>query len=119
MPEPLKPADRVLRLAAHDLPVTSARFIDAARAEALGRLGIITVGELVRHVPFRYLDLTATANLRDAAIGSEVTVVGRVHQIRVKKPKPRLTITEVAIVDGTGALLGVWFNQPWVQSRQN
>lgn len=117
MVSPLTLADKSERLAAHDLPVVSARFVDAARSEALARLGIHTVGELVRHFPFRYLDLTRVGTLRDARAGQEATVVGRVHEIKVKKPRPRLTITEVSIVDDSGVLLGVWFNQPWVQQR--
>lgn len=117
MPAPATAHDRIERLAAHTLPAVSARFVDNTRAEALRRLGIETIGDLLYHAPFRYLDLTTTASLRDVRPGVEATVVGRVHQVTVKKPKPRLTITEVAIVDGTGALVGVWFNQPWVQQR--
>ncbi|MDP2182585.1 MAG: ATP-dependent DNA helicase RecG [Actinomycetota bacterium] len=97
--------------------VSSARFVDAARTEALSRLGIQTVGDLVCHYPFRYLDLTETAALLHVKPGTDVTVVGRVHAVNVKKPRPRLTIVEVAIVDGTGVLLGVWFNQPYMASR--
>jgi len=97
--------------------VRDARFVDAARADALARLDIRTVGDLVRHYPFRYLDLTRVDTLATVKTGAEATVVGRIHEIRVKKPRPRLSITEVAIVDGTGVLLGVWFNQPWVQQR--
>ncbi|HSK47179.1 MAG TPA: ATP-dependent DNA helicase RecG, partial [Coriobacteriia bacterium] len=37
--------------------------------------------------------------------------------VSIKKPRPRLSVTEVAIVDDTGALIGVWFNQPWVHQR--
>jgi ATP-dependent DNA helicase RecG len=114
---PLTLADKSERLAAHDLPVVASRFVDGARSEALARLGIHTVGELVRHYPFRYLDLTRVGTLRDARAGHEATVVGRVHEIKVKKPRPRLTITEVSVVDDTGVLVGVWFNQPWVQRR--
>ena len=110
-------AGRVERLLAHDLPVTEARYVDSARASALAKLGIETIGDLVRHYPFRYLDLSHVASLRDVKPGTEATVVGRVHEVRVKKPRPRLTITEVAIVDGTGVLLGVWFNQPYIQQR--
>ena len=117
MTPPAAPRDRADRLAAHSAPVREARFVDAARASALGRLGIERVGDLVRHYPARYLDLTNVATLRDVRAGTEATVVGRVHEIRVKKPRPRLTITEVAIVDGTGVLLGVWFNQPYIQQR--
>jgi ATP-dependent DNA helicase RecG len=117
MSAPVDARDRIARLAAHQLPAASARYVDSSRAVLLERLGIKTIGDLLGHAPFRYLDLTETAPLRDVKIGSEVTVVGRVHGITVKKPRPRLSITEVAIVDGTGVLLGVWFNQPWVQQR--
>lgn len=109
--------DRADRLAAHRLPVAEARFVDSTRAEALHRLGLTTVGDLVRHFPFRYLDLTNVMPLAQAKHGSDSTVVGQVHEIRVKKPKPRLSITEVALFDGTGVVIGVWFNQPWVQQR--
>ena len=94
-----------------------ARFVDAARTTALARMAIDTVGELVTHVPARYLDLSQVSTLADVRSGAEATVVGRVHEIKVKKPRPRLTITEVALVDGTGVVIGVWFNQPYVQSR--
>ncbi len=117
MPAPLTPADRAERLAAHDLPAAGSRFVDASRAVLLEKLGVRTIGDLVRHYPFRYLDLTSTATLREARPGVETTVIGRVHQVQVKKPRPRLSVTEVSIVDGTGVLIGVWFNQPWVQTR--
>ena len=110
-------SDRAAKLAAHARPVSEARFVDSARATTLGRLDVATIGDLLRHYPARYLDLSCVATLREVKAGSEATVVGRVHEVRVKKPKPRLTITEVAIVDGTGVLIGVWFNQPYIQQR--
>ncbi len=109
--------DRAARLAAHAMPVARARFVDATRASALARLNVSSIGDLVRHYPARYLDLSNVASLRDVRAGTEATVVGTIHEVRVKKPRPRLTITEVAIVDGTGVLLGVWFNQPYIQQR--
>jgi ATP-dependent DNA helicase RecG len=109
--------DPVGALLAHAAPVVEARFVDAARAEALARLGVESIGDLVRHYPARYLDLTNVASLRDVRPGTEATVVGRVHEVKVKKPRPRLTVTEVALVDGTGVLLGVWFNQHYVAQR--
>jgi len=112
-----EPSDRSARKAAHALPAGHARFVDGARAEALSRVGVKTVGDLVRHFPHRYLDLSATATLASARIGEEQTLVGRVHAIKVKKPRPRLSIIEIALVDGTGVVLGVWFNQPWMETR--
>ncbi len=108
---------RTANLARMDDPVVAGRFVDATRATALQRLGAHTVEGLLRHHPFRYLDLSSVSLLRDVRAGSDVTVIGRVHEITVKKPRPRLTITEVAIVDDTGVLVGVWFNQAWVAQR--
>jgi ATP-dependent DNA helicase RecG len=108
---------RARRLAAFDEPVTSVRFVDGPRADALAKLGVRTVGGLLRHYPHRWLDLRETAPLGALPIGFEVTAVGTVHEVIVKRPKPRLTITEVAIVDDTGVLIGVWFNQPYLQQR--
>lgn len=117
-PQPAAHApDRADALASLAAPVTEVRFVDAARARALEKLGISTVEGLLRHYPARYLDLSNVASLRDVTPGTDATVVGRVHEIRVKRPRPRLSITEVAIVDGTGVLLGVWFNQPYIQQR--
>lgn len=105
---------RMRALARWGEPVSTLRYVDARRADALARLGVVTIGDLVRHYPFRYLDLTAIADIRTVPAGAEATVVGHVHEVKVKNPRPRLTITEVALLDGTGALIGVWFNQPHI-----
>jgi len=110
----MDPCGRAARLAAWSEPVTRVRLVDARRAEALGKLGVTTVEDLLRHYPFRYLDLTATAALDKVRVGQDLTVVGKVHAVTVKRPRPHLSVTEVAIVDGTGVLMGVWFNQSWL-----
>ncbi len=97
-----------------DAPVAESRFVDASRTRALAKLDIGSVRDLVTNYPSRYLDMTEIASLRDARIGVECTVVGRIHEIREKRPKPRLTITEISLFDGTGVLVGVWFRQPWI-----
>lgn len=102
------------RALAYYAPVESARFVEKGRAEALDRLGIHTVGDLLEHVPFRYVDLRHTSPIGTAPLG-DATVVGQVHDIVVKRPKKRLTVTEVHLVDDSGLLIGVWFNQPWVE----
>lgn len=106
--------DKISSLTAMSAPVSGARFVDDARAKLLAKLDIFTVGDLLLHAPFRFLDLRRSHTIGQASFG-EGAFVGTVHEIKVKRPKPRLNITEVAITDGTGVLLGVWFNQPWVQ----
>lgn len=106
--------DKIESYQALNAPVSKARFVDSARASLLQKIGIETVGDLLFNEPFRFLDLHRNNTIAQASFG-EGAFVGTVHEVKVKRPKPRLTITEVAITDGTGVLIGVWFNQPWVQ----
>lgn len=108
---------RVQRLAAWSEPVLRVRFVDGKRAGLLQRLGVSTAGDLLRHYPHRYLDIAAAPSLLDVRVGEDATAVGRVHEVKSKRPRKGLSITEVAIVDGTGVLLGVWFNQPFMAER--
>jgi len=100
-----------------DVPVAAVRFVDGERAKILDRLGISTLGDLLTHYPHRYLDLSSAPSMQEVRVGTDATVVGVVHEVRVKSPRPRFTITEVGIVDGTGVVIGVWFNQPYVAKR--
>lgn len=91
--------------------------MDARRADALARLGIKSVGDLITHYPSRYLDLTTVPSIHRAPLGRDATVVGTVRDVRVKRPRPRLTIVEVAVGDESGVIVAVWFNQPYVAQR--
>ncbi|TDB39904.1 MAG: ATP-dependent DNA helicase RecG [Actinobacteria bacterium] len=98
-------------------PVSDVRLVDARRFEALSKAGIARVEDLILHYPFRYLDLSTAGAIREVPLGDDATVVGVVRDVRVKRPRQRLTITEVAIADDTGVVVGVWFNQPYIAQR--
>lgn len=95
--------------------MTEGRYVEKTRAASLDKLHIRRIGDLLYHAPLRYLDLSRVAPIGRVRLG-DATVTGTVHDIEVKRVRKRLTITEVAIADGTGTLLGVWFNQPWVEN---
>jgi len=95
-------------------PVSSARYVDDERASQLGKLGITRIGHLLYHKPLRYLDLTHVSSLAEVHLG-EATVIGQVYAVRERRPRPKLLVTEVTLTDGTGTLIGVWWNQPWVK----
>jgi len=97
------------------LPIESIRHVEGKRAQLLNKLGIQTVEDLLLHLPYRYLDLTRVARIGDQFEG-DITCSGTITSVKVKRPRPKLRITEVALTDDTGTVFGVWFNQPWVET---
>ena len=81
----------------------------------LDDLGIVTVGDLLLHVPRRYLDRSAVVEIGAVQVGEEVTVVGEVVDVTSRQARSRrLTITEAVVQDSSGQITGVWFNQPYL-----
>lgn len=109
--------DRLAATLALDEPVGRVRLVSPARAKALAGLGIHTLRDLLTHFPRRYIDLSAKETVVSACIGSSCTVEGVVHDIKLKQPKPRLSLVEIALVDGTGLLMVTCFRQPWLMDR--
>lgn len=108
---------RLARTQAWDGDVSRLRFARGARAEALGRLDISSVRDALQHVPHRYLDFTRITPVAGADVGEQATVVGSVDKVTLKRPRPRLQIVEVALVDATGVLMCAFFKQPWLAEQ--
>lgn len=109
--------DRMAATLALDEPVGRVRLVSPGRARALEGLGIRTVRDLVSHYPRRYIDLSRKETVASAAIGQQCTVEGAVHEIKLKRPKPRLSLVELSVVDGTGVLMVTCFRQPWLMDQ--
>jgi len=89
------------------------------------RLGIHTVGDLLKHLPMRYerhLDEGSIAQA-DAMVGAEdgsksagvIAVRGEIATLRVQPgPRPRV---EATLEDETGRVRLVWFNAPWLKQK--
>jgi len=85
--------------------------LSGKRGEKLRKAGIVTVADLLLHVPRRYVDRSRTLPLSDVPLDEEVTVVGTVKKVSVRRPRRGLVIVEATIYDQTGLLKAVWFNQ--------
>ncbi len=109
--------DRVMATLALDEPVSRVKLVSSARAAALEKLGIASVRDLVNHYPRRYLDLTQVCTIAEATIGASCTMSGTVHAVKLKRPRPRLSLTEITLVDGTGTLIVTMFRQPWLADK--
>jgi ATP-dependent DNA helicase RecG len=51
---------------------------------------------------------------QSARIGEMCTIRGHIHNLKLKKPRPHLSLVEITVVDNTGTLLVTAFRQPWL-----
>ena len=106
--------ERLSRTCSFSDSVRRLRYVSGSRGEALDRLGILRVRDLLLHVPRRYLDFTRTTKIGLANVGSTVTVVGTIDRVTQRQPRPRMNIVTVDLFDETGTLSATFFRQPWL-----
>ena len=106
--------DRLSSTLSLDAPVTQVAGVSSGRVAALSALGITTVGDLLRHYPRRYLDMSAVQSIASAPLGENATVVAIIHEVTHKRPRRNLDIVEVTLVDDTGTMIATFFRQPWL-----
>ena len=90
-------------------------------ARSTRRLGIVTVGDMLFHLPRRYEDLRDLSTLGQlwwTADGSPVSVRAVVRGIRVEPTFRRRTQRTIAyLADGTGEAEAVWFGRRFIERR--
>jgi ATP-dependent DNA helicase RecG len=112
---PARPAPRLTL----ETPVTYLKGVGPARATNLARLGITVAGDLLRHVPHRYEDATTVTTIAQAAVGADVTVLGRVIAKGVLPTRKGLRVFQAVIQDATGMLEIAWPGQPFLDRTIN
>lgn len=111
-------SDRLHATLALDAPVSSVKQVSPARAQALARaMSIGTVRDLLQCYPLRYVDMSKVVTAQSAQIGTQCTLAAQVYEVKVKRIRPKLTLTEVSLVDDTGLIITSCFNQPWLSEK--
>ena len=76
--------------------------------------GYRTVGDLLGHLPRRYLIRGELSNIAELNEGDEVTILAEVHSVAVRRFQARKgNLLEVVVTDGTAKLSLTFFNQAW------
>jgi ATP-dependent DNA helicase RecG len=97
-----------------DTPVTYLKGVGTVRAEALRRLGIITAGDLLFHVPHRYEDASTVTPIKSLEPGMHGTMIGTVISKGVIPTRKGLRIFQAVLRDDTGMIEVSWPGQPFL-----
>jgi ATP-dependent DNA helicase RecG len=87
--------------------------VTVRRREALGRLGVRTVEDLLRLGPRRYEDRRHPVRIADLVPEEPALVVGRVERAVVRRLRGGLVLHEAIVADDSGRLPARWFVRGW------
>jgi ATP-dependent DNA helicase RecG len=90
--------------------------VGPALKKKLERLGLATVGDLLRHRPFRYEEPVSELRIADLGRDEEVAIRGEVLSVS-KRRRGRLQMLTARVSDGSATISATWFNQPWLERQ--
>ncbi|MFH1330418.1 MAG: ATP-dependent DNA helicase RecG [Actinomycetota bacterium] len=79
------------------LPVEQVKGVGERLGRELRKAGIASVGDLLFHFPRRHIDRSRVAPISRVPLGVEVTVVGVVVRVAVRRPRSGLTLVEALV----------------------
>jgi ATP-dependent DNA helicase RecG len=99
-----------------DTPLRAVKGVGPQRERVLAHAGLLTFGDLLSRLPFRYEDRTSFRSVAEATEGEKITVAGELLNCRLRWTGRRgFKIFEAVVRDDSGCLLSVWPNQPYRQ----
>ncbi|HEU4679797.1 MAG TPA: ATP-dependent DNA helicase RecG, partial [Terrimicrobiaceae bacterium] len=102
-----------------ETPLTEWEEIPRSRLAPLARLGLSTVGDLIRHYPRRYEDRRRFDRFPDAEMDRPVCLFGVVTKTALKRIGGWRRMFEITLEDESAGILGQpltcrWFNMPYM-----
>ena len=97
--------------------ITYLKGVGPQRGNALKKIGIETVGQLLYHFPRKYLDRTTIKNIREIKLGEKAVIIGKVESFGMKRARKRHYF-QMLLNDPTGYLTCIWFNSiSWITDK--
>ncbi|MBR3164401.1 ATP-dependent DNA helicase RecG [Candidatus Saccharibacteria bacterium] len=93
-------------------PIETVKGIGPKTATILNKAGLLTLRDLLYHLPREYENFhnaTAISTLKPG----KVTIKATVSDLKTRRMRRNLHLTEATLRDDTGALRAIWFNQPY------
>src|SRR4051794_12031045 len=101
-----------------NLNVTALPGVGPERAEQLGRLGIISIRDLLSHAPNRYEDRSRIQEIAAIESLGAATVKGTVVDLGINRYRQKSrSVFQLILDDGTGRLHCRWWNMPYMEKN--
>lgn len=98
-----------------DIPISEQFRITPIQKEALKKLGIRTIEDLLYHFPARYGDTAEARSIDSLAKGDTAVIYGKITGLKASKGfHSRITMASASVEDESGRIQCVWFNQPYI-----
>lgn len=89
-------------------------------ANKLKKIGLISVNDLIWHLPYRYEDFSSIKPIAELKVNETATIKGKVEIITSRRARHRrMHLTECLITDESGSIKIIWFNQPYLNKYLN
>ncbi len=96
-------------------PIDSLTRLTHVHRNALKRLGITTIRDLLYHFPFRYESSADVTSVRDSMDGKECVIYGTFTKLEMKRSfRTKVPMAEGSFKDDTGTMRVAWFHQPYL-----
>lgn len=100
-----------------NLPIQYAKGVGPKRAALLEKVGVRTVEDALWFLPWRYEDRSVITPIGQLHPGMTRTICGTIRRTTLKRTARRgMMILEVTVEDHSGILLGVFFNQAYLEN---
>src|SRR6185503_21030166 len=97
-----------------DTNISYLKGVGPVRAEAFRRIGVITAGDLLYHIPHRYEDASTVKPISSLEPGMDGTVIGQVISKGIIPTRRGLRIFQAVLRDDTGMIEVSWPGQPFL-----
>ena len=97
-------------------PISVVPKIGPTYQKLLEKLEIFKVEDMLYHFPFRYQDYSQFKTIKDLQDGDTITVTATLASIKNIYTRNGKRITKANVVDHTGELGIVWFNQHYIKN---
>lgn len=100
------PLEALSRLS--QVPLSTLKGVGPSLAEKLERIGLLSVQDILFHLPLRYEDKTRITTVRELLVGTSTNIIGDVTDSQITHGKRRMLV--VTLDDGTGSIQLCFFS---------